>query len=77
MSGPRQPLPLIAALAYEVVFRVPVSALFPGIHAEATRMMEGNLAAFEEHLQQRSGKGRGANETAQKLIWLTQRRELS
>ena len=69
--------PLIAALAYEVVFRVPVSVLFPGIHAEVTRMMEGNLAAFEERLQQRSGKGRGTNETAQKLLWLTQRRELS
>lgn len=69
--------PLIAALAYEVVFRVPVSDLFPGIHAEVTRMMEGNLAAFEEHLQQRRGKGRGADITAQKLIWLTQRRELS
>ena len=69
--------PLIAALAYEVVFRVSVSALFPGIHAEVTRMIAGNLAAFEEQLQQRSGKGRGANETAQKIIWLTQRREVS
>lgn len=68
--------PLIAALAYEVIFRVPVSALFPGLHAQVTRTMEGNLAAFEEDLQQRNGKGRGANETAQKLIWLTQRREL-
>ena len=69
--------PLIAALAYEVVFRVSVSALFPGIYAEVKRMIAGNLAAFEEHLQQRIGKGRGANETAQKLLWLMQRREVS
>lgn len=67
---------LIAALAYEVVFRVRVAELFTGVHGEVTRMMEGNLAAFEEQLQQRSGKGRGANETAQKLTWLKARREL-
>ena len=68
--------PLIAALAYEVIFRVPVSALFSGLHTEVKRTMEGNLAAFEEGLQQRSGRGRGANETAQKLIWLTERKDL-
>jgi DNA-binding XRE family transcriptional regulator len=69
--------PLIAALAYEVIFRVPVSVLFQGLHAEVRRTMEGNLAEFEDHLQRRSGKGRGANETAQKLTWLRQRREAS
>ncbi len=40
--------PLIAALAYEVIFRAHVSDIFAGIHGEVTRMMEGNLAAFEE-----------------------------
>lgn len=68
--------PLIAALAYEVIFRVPVSALFSGLHAEVKRTMEGHLAALEEDLQQRNGRGHGANETAQKLIWLTQRKDL-
>lgn len=66
--------PLIAALTYEVVFQVAVTELFPGLHEEVTRMTEGNLEAFEAELQQRSGKGRGANETAQKLVWLKQRR---
>lgn len=69
--------PLIAALAYEVIFRAPVSTLFPGIHVEVIRMMNGNLSAFEKELQQSSGKGRGASETAQKLIWLAQRKQLS
>jgi DNA-binding XRE family transcriptional regulator len=69
--------PLVTAIAYGVVFRVPVADLFPGIRAEVTRMIEVNITAFEENLQQRSGKGRGANETAQKLIWLARRRELS
>jgi DNA-binding XRE family transcriptional regulator len=69
--------PLRAALAYEVIFRVPVSEIFPELHAEIMQKMEGRLAAFKEDLQQRDGRGRGANETAQKLIWLTQRTELS
>lgn len=69
--------PLIAAFAYEVIFRIPVSDLFPGIHTEVARQMEANLAALKENLQQRSGKGQGANMTAQKLIWLTQGREIS
>jgi hypothetical protein len=67
----------VSALAYEVIFRVSVSTLFPGIHAEVTRTITGSLAEFEDELLQRSGKGRGANGTAQKIIWLKQRREVS
>jgi len=67
--------PTIALLAYSVVFRVGVPDLFPGLHAEVTRLIEGNLEEFEQTLQQRSGNGRGANETAHKLVWLRQRRE--
>ncbi len=73
----RTTAPLIAAFAYQVIYKVPVSDLFPGLHAEVARMIERNLAELEEHLQQRSGKGRRANETAQKLTWLMQRRESS
>jgi DNA-binding XRE family transcriptional regulator len=68
--------PLKAALAYEAIFRVPVSELFPELHAGIIQKMEGRLAAFREDLELRNGKGRGANETAQKLIWLTHRTEL-
>jgi len=67
--------PLAIALCYEVIFRVPVSDLFPGVHARVTREIESKLAALEAELGQRSGKGRGANVTAKKLIWLTERRE--
>lgn len=66
--------PLTTALAYAVVFRVPVSALFPALHAEIERAITGNLEAFEKQLEQQSGKGRGARQTAHKLIWLTERR---
>jgi len=69
--------PLIVALGYEVIFRVSVSVLFPGIFGEVTRVVEGNLAAFEKELGQRSARGRGAYETAQKLIWLAHRRDPS
>jgi DNA-binding XRE family transcriptional regulator len=69
--------PLKAALAYETIFRVPVAEIFPELHAEIMQRTEGQLVTFKEDLQKRSGRGRGANETAQKLIWLSQRSELS
>jgi DNA-binding XRE family transcriptional regulator len=67
--------PLIVALSYEAVFRVSVSVLFPGLFGAVRRMIEGNLAAFEQKLGQRSAKGRRASERAQTLVWLTQRRQ--
>lgn len=66
--------PLITALAYEAVFRVGASALFPDVHAEIGRTIEGNLAIFEKTLQAKSGKGRGAASTARKLTWITERK---
>lgn len=66
--------PLITALAYEAVFRVSISALFPTLHAEIEQRISDNLAAFEQRLEKQSGKGRGAKQTAQKLTWLTERK---
>jgi DNA-binding XRE family transcriptional regulator len=68
--------PLIAALSYEIVFRVAVSEIFNGLYSQVERMMEENLAAFEAKLQEQNTKGRKAAETAQKLVWLMQRRDL-
>ena len=68
--------PLIAALAYEVIFKIPVSDLFPEIHATTAQMIEGKLVTLEEYLQNLSGKGRRANAVAKKLIWLTKRRRI-
>jgi hypothetical protein len=39
--------PLFVALAYEVIFKAPVSVLFAGLHAEAARSIEANRALHE------------------------------
>jgi transcriptional regulator with XRE-family HTH domain len=66
--------PIIAALSYEAVFRISMSALFPGLSGEVARVIEEKLAAFEDELGNRSARGRGANRTAQKLTWLKERK---
>jgi transcriptional regulator with XRE-family HTH domain len=66
--------PLVVALSYEAVFRVSASVLFPGLFDELTGMIEERLAELEEELTKRSGRGRRANITAQKLIWIRERR---
>jgi transcriptional regulator with XRE-family HTH domain len=68
--------PLTSALAYESIFRVPVSAIFPGIHSDVKQAIEEKLAKFEVDLNGRSAKDRGAKVIAQKLIWLTKRKTL-
>jgi transcriptional regulator with XRE-family HTH domain len=65
--------PLLVAIAYEVIFQSPVSALFTQARANAKRSVETKLATFEANLK-RSGKDTDARATAQKLAWLTQRR---
>jgi DNA-binding XRE family transcriptional regulator len=66
--------PLPTALAYEVIFHVPVSTLFAGVRVNTARSVEAKIAAFERSLERSHGKGRTARTTAQKLEWLTQRR---
>jgi transcriptional regulator with XRE-family HTH domain len=65
---------LSVALSYEAVFRVSLSVLFPELVDELTRMIEERLAEFGEELTKRNGRGRKANITAQKLIWIRERK---
>jgi DNA-binding XRE family transcriptional regulator len=65
---------LAAALCYEVVFRVPTSDLFPGIHTRVIQIIESKLAALEDELGQRSARDRGATLVAKKLTWLKERK---
>jgi transcriptional regulator with XRE-family HTH domain len=67
---------LVTALAYEVIFKESISALFPGIHEHVEGVIEKKLAELEENLQSQSGKGRAAKVVAQKLIWLKERKRL-
>jgi DNA-binding XRE family transcriptional regulator len=64
--------PLLTALAYEAIFRAPVSALFAGMHAAISEATEAKLTAFERNIT--PGKGRKGRIAAQKLAWLVKRR---
>jgi DNA-binding XRE family transcriptional regulator len=65
--------PLLTALGYEVIFRVPVSSLFARTHSSAARSIAVKLAAFERNLKQSNGKSRTTRAAAQQMAWLTQR----
>ena len=67
--------PLAIALAYEVIYRAPVSALFLGMHDGVKTTIEKRLAAMEEDLQGRSAKNSDAESIARRLEWLIERRE--
>jgi DNA-binding XRE family transcriptional regulator len=65
--------PLLTALAYQIIFRVPVSAMFPGFHSAVTQMVEGNLIDLGKTLQGRLEKDPNIKATAQTLRWLANR----
>jgi DNA-binding XRE family transcriptional regulator len=65
--------PLLTALAYEIVFRVPISAIFPGFHSTVVQMVEGNLIDFEKTLQGRRERYPNRKATAQTSRWLENR----
>ena len=66
--------PFLIALAYQEVFRVPVSAIFTGFHATVAQVIDQSVGEFEKELRDESVKGRRAMLIAQKLEWLTKRR---
>ena len=66
--------PFLVALGYEIVFRVPVGDIFPGVRETVEFAVERSLAQFEADLQNRPGTGSQAAAVAQKLEWLSQRR---
>jgi hypothetical protein len=67
--------PFRVALAYEVVFQVPIAELFPGLRGRVEQEIERRIDVLRGTLEQRSGKGRHAPITAHKLEWIAMRRE--
>ena len=65
--------PLIIALSYQAIFRVPVADLFPGHYETTKQRIEERLANMEHDLQQRSAKDRDAAMIARKLEWMWER----
>jgi len=64
---------LMAAFSYEIVFRVPVAELFPGIYDTVKLEIEERLASLERDLEQSAAKGRKAPFSARKLEWFCER----
>jgi DNA-binding XRE family transcriptional regulator len=67
--------PLTVAVAYEIVFRVPIAELFPGLRGRVEQEIERRLDVLRAKLEQESGKDRHSATTAHKLEWIAMRRE--
>jgi DNA-binding XRE family transcriptional regulator len=61
--------PLLIALAYEIVFEIPVGQLFIGFHSVVTQAVARNVQDLKKDLE--SGKGRSNPERTK---WLTTQR---
>lgn len=66
--------PLLSAIGYEIVFKKPIAELFPGIREIVEKRIEVQLLRFEEDLQNENGKSRRRSRIAQKLAWVSERR---
>ena len=66
--------PLLVALAYGVIFRVPVAELFAGFQSAVTDSVARNLEELKADLESPTRGRRRAKVTSQTLQWLTERR---
>jgi DNA-binding XRE family transcriptional regulator len=64
---------LMIAIAYEVVFRVPLREIFSGLYTTIETKIESELSTLEQKLQESTAKGRKAEVIARKLEWLWER----
>jgi transcriptional regulator with XRE-family HTH domain len=65
---------LLIAVAYEVIFHVPISEMFPGLHTTVKANIEERLAEMEHELHQSTAKGRKATSIARKIEFLSERK---
>lgn len=65
---------LLIAISYEVVFRVSLSEIFPGLYRSVETKIEEVLSNMEQELQECTAKGRKAAIIARKLEWMWARR---
>ncbi len=66
--------PLVTALGYEIVFRVPVSEIFAGLKDQVEEDIEQRLVELEISWEQHSARDRRAAMIARKLEWLCERK---
>jgi DNA-binding XRE family transcriptional regulator len=65
--------PFLIALAYEIIFQVPVSELFFGLRDAVEPVVEERISDFKKSLEQRDVRGKFAARIARKLEWVTAR----
>jgi DNA-binding XRE family transcriptional regulator len=65
--------PLLIALAYEIIFQVPVSELFFGLRETVEQVVEERISDLKKSLEERDARGKYATRDARKLEWLTAR----
>lgn len=68
--------PFLIALGYEIIFRVPVSELFPGIAETVALGIEARLDEMERRLREHDGITR-SSVGVRTLDWLEKRRKLN
>jgi DNA-binding XRE family transcriptional regulator len=66
--------PLLTALAYEIMFRVPVSDLFAGVREALAVEIEKNLGELEKQLKNANTNTAYAKSRARLAEWLAERR---
>jgi len=68
--------PLLIALAYEIIFREPVSELFAGLRDSVEEGIEKRIGELESRLLEQSGDGvaTAAPAVTHKLGWIRERR---
>jgi|SRR5579862_993249 len=66
---------LLTAFGYQVIFRRPVSEIFPGLYHAVEAAVEERLAELEEELGKSALRGRAAAGVARQLEWLAERRD--
>ena len=66
---------LVSAFGYQIIFRVPMHVLFPGIYEEIRESIEERLGELEISLHSRTVHGAEAEAIAQTLMWMMDRRE--
>jgi transcriptional regulator with XRE-family HTH domain len=65
--------PLAAALAYELIFCVPIASLFTGMRSDAVREVEAKLKEMKTAIENLKVRPANASLVAQKLAWLSKR----
>ena len=65
---------LITAMGYEVIFRTPMSTLFPELFQSVEMAIEARIAEMETEMQKGEARGEGANRKARTLEFFYKRR---